>query len=85
MVCADINPENLLVQHTLANHLRDNLGWESVYAFNGETLGLNGTLGQADRRGVVLTSALRGQCDRPGGRRRRRDLMMAPGRVCLRG
>ncbi len=30
----DINSEDRLVQETFANHLRDRLGWESVYAFN---------------------------------------------------
>ena len=28
----DINNEDRLVQQTFAEHLRDTLGWESVYA-----------------------------------------------------
>jgi type I restriction enzyme, R subunit len=35
----DINSEDRLVQETFAEHLRYRLGWESVYAFNEETLG----------------------------------------------
>src|SRR4029077_9620497 len=42
-----------------AEHLRDTLGWESVYAWNEETFGPNGTLGRADTREAVLTRDLR--------------------------
>ena len=35
----DINSEDRLVQKTFADHLRDALGWESVYAYNDETFG----------------------------------------------
>ena len=35
----DINSEDRLVQQTFADHLRDRLGWESVYAYNAETFG----------------------------------------------
>ena len=35
----DINSEDRLVQQTFADHLRDRLGWESVYAYNSETFG----------------------------------------------
>ncbi|MDP3772928.1 MAG: type I restriction endonuclease subunit R [Gemmatimonadales bacterium] len=50
----DINNEDRLVQQTFADHLRDALGWESVYAYNTETFGPNGTLGRATEREVVL-------------------------------
>ncbi len=55
----DINSEDRLVQETFANHLRDKLGWRSVYAWNEETFGPDGTLGRADTREVVLTRDLR--------------------------
>jgi type I restriction enzyme R subunit len=55
----DINSEDRLVQQTFANHLRDRLGWESVYAYNTETFGPLGTLGRASEREVVLVRDLR--------------------------
>src|SRR6266567_4031501 len=36
MAYTDINSEDRLVQATFANHLRDRLGWEGVYAWNNE-------------------------------------------------
>src|SRR4051812_31279872 len=59
MAYTDINSEDRLVQATFATHLRDVLGWESVYAWNDETFGPEGTLGRADTREVVLTRDLR--------------------------
>jgi len=59
MAYSDINSEDRLVQKTFAEHLRDKLGWESVYAWNEETFGLDGTLGRTDTREVVLTRELR--------------------------
>jgi len=59
MAYTDINSEDRLVQATFANHLRDKLGWESVYAWNDETFGPDGTLGRVDTREVVLTRDLR--------------------------
>lgn len=56
----DINSEDRLVQRTFANHLRDRLGWESVYAYSTETLGSQGTLGRLTEREVVLVRDLRG-------------------------
>jgi type I restriction enzyme R subunit len=47
-----------LAQETTANYLRDQLGWESVYAYNAETLGKEGTLGRKDETEVVLTRYL---------------------------
>lgn len=55
----DINSEDRLVQETFANYLRDQLGWESVYAWNEETFGANGTFGRANEREVVLGRDLR--------------------------
>src|SRR5260370_40460933 len=55
----DINSEDRLVQHTFADHLRDRLGWESVYAYNAETFGPQGTLGRASERDGVLVGDLR--------------------------
>ena len=54
-----INSEDRLVQQTFADHLRNRLGWESVYAYNAETFGLQGTLGRASERDVVLVRDLR--------------------------
>jgi hypothetical protein len=34
------------------------LGWDTVYAYNDETFGLEGTLGRKDDREVVLTRYL---------------------------
>ena len=59
MAFTDINSEDRLVQKTFADHLRDVLGWESVYAFNDETFGPDGTLGRTDPREVVLLRDLR--------------------------
>ena len=55
----DINSEDRLVQRSFADHLRDRLGWESVYAYNTETFGPQGTLGRMSEREVVLTRDLR--------------------------
>ena len=55
----DLNSEDRLVQATFAEHLTQVLGWESIYAWNDETFGPDGTLGRADTREVVLTRDLR--------------------------
>jgi type I restriction enzyme R subunit len=54
-----VNSEDRLVQQTFAAHLHDRLGWESVYAFNAETFGTQGTLGRTSERQVVLVRDLR--------------------------
>ncbi len=59
MAITDINSEDRLVQKTFADHLHDELGWDSVYAWNKETFGPESTLGRADEREVVLTRELR--------------------------
>lgn len=55
MAYAYINSEDRLLQNTFAEHLRDKLGWESVYVWNEETFGPDGTLDQAERHEVLLT------------------------------
>src|SRR5438128_1882126 len=60
----DINSEDRLVQQTFAEHLRRVLGWESVYAYNAETFGPQGTLGRASDRDAVLVRDLRSALER---------------------
>lgn len=50
--------EDTLVQATMADYLADALGWDSVYAFNTEILGAEGTLGRASEQDVILTRHL---------------------------
>ena len=38
--------ENVLIQESAADLLRDELGWETVHAYNTEQLGEAGTLGR---------------------------------------
>lgn len=59
MAITNINSEDRLVQKTFADHLHDKLGWDSVYTWNEETFGPEGTLGRANEREVVLTRDLR--------------------------
>ncbi len=59
MALTDVNSEDRLVQQTFADHLRDQLSWESVYAFNTETFGPHGTLGRNSEREAVLVRDLR--------------------------
>ena len=59
MAYTDINSEDRLVQATFAEHLENTLGWESIYAWNQETFGPEGTLGRASTRDVVLVRDLR--------------------------
>ncbi len=51
--------EDTLVQQTTVNYLHDQLGWESVYAYNQETYGPDGLLGRISDREVVLARYLR--------------------------
>ncbi len=51
--------EDTLVQETTADYLETQLGWDSVYAYNTETFGPEGTLGRADDGEIVLTRYLR--------------------------
>lgn len=51
--------EDTLVQQTMADYLRDELGWRSILAYNTETYGGGSLLGRADNKEVVLKSILR--------------------------
>jgi len=51
--------EDTLVQQTTADYLQQELGWESVFAYNNEDFGPHSLLGRASDREVVLTRALR--------------------------
>ena len=46
------------LQKTTAEFLRDVLGWRSVFAYNAEILGADGTLGRTSQNQVVLTRYL---------------------------
>ena len=59
MALTTINSEDRLVQATFAEHLEMELGWESVYAWNRETFGPEGTLGRVDTKEAVLARDLR--------------------------
>ncbi|MDE0670138.1 MAG: type I restriction endonuclease [Caldilineaceae bacterium] len=59
MAVTPVNSEDQLVQVTFAQHLEQVLGWDSVYAWNQETFGPDGTLGRADTKEAVLTRDLR--------------------------
>ena len=64
MAVTPINSEDRLVQATFAEHLERVLGWDSVYAWNKETFGPDGTLGRADTKQAVLTRDLRAALER---------------------
>lgn len=51
--------EDSLVQTTTADYFETALGWESVFAFDKETFGADGTLGRESKREIVLTRYLR--------------------------
>ncbi len=51
--------EDTLVQQTTAEYLEQQLGWESVYAYNNEDFGPDSLLGRDTDRDVVLTRTLR--------------------------
>ncbi len=50
--------EDQLIQKSTAEFLEKELGWESVYAFDQETLGANGTLGRNGYHEVLLARHL---------------------------
>ncbi len=56
-----MNPytEDTLVQQTTADYLEQELGWDSVYAYNNEDFGPESLLGRSSDREVVLTRYLR--------------------------
>ena len=47
--------EDILIQKNAADLLEKELGWTSVYAFDSEVLGVNGTLGRTSYKEVLLT------------------------------
>ena len=51
--------EDTLVQQTTTDYLKNNLKWDSVYAYNQETFGPDSLLGRNSDREVVLTRYLR--------------------------
>lgn len=51
--------EDTLVQQTTSEYLENKLGWDSVYTYNTETYGSDGTLGRESDKEVVLTRHLR--------------------------
>ena len=64
MAVTPINSEDRLVQATFAEHLEQVLGWDSIYAWNQETLGSDSTLGRTDTKEAVLTRDLRAALER---------------------
>ena len=64
MAVTPVNSEDRLVQATFAKHLEGVLGWDSIYAWNQETYGPDGTLGRADTKEAVLTRDLRAALER---------------------
>ena len=64
MAVTPVNSEDQLVQATFAKHLEQELGWDSVYAWNQETFGPDGALGRADTKEAVLTRDLRAALER---------------------
>ncbi len=64
MAVTPINTEDRLVQATFTDHLEQVLGWDSIYAWNEETFGPDGTLGRADTKEAVLTRDLRAGLER---------------------
>ncbi len=51
--------EDTLVQQTTADYLEQQLGWESVFAYNNEDFGPDSLLGRTSDHEVVLTRTLR--------------------------
>ena len=46
--------ENILVQESAGNLLRDELGWDVRFAYNTEVLGKNGTFGRESYKEILL-------------------------------
>ena len=55
--------EDTLVQQTTAEYLEQQLGWESIYAYNNEDFGPDSLLGRESDREVVLTRTLRAKIE----------------------
>jgi len=58
-----LHTEDTLVQQTTAEYLDQELGWESVYAYNNEDFGPESLLGRESDREVVLTHPLRAKIE----------------------
>lgn len=52
-MCYDYS-ENVLVQESAGNLLRDELGWDVQFAYNTEVLGKNGTFGRESYKDILL-------------------------------
>ncbi len=55
----NVYTEDTLVQQTTADYLEQQLGWESVFAYNNEDFGPDSLLGRTSAHEVVLTRPLR--------------------------
>ena len=64
MAVTRINSEDRLVQTTFAKHLEQELGWDSVCAWNEETFGHAGSLGRTGAKQAVLNRDLRAALER---------------------
>ena len=64
--------ENILVQESAGNLLRDELGWEVCFAYNTEVLGVDGTFGRSSYRDILLVRYFRAALNAsiPGSLRR---------------
>lgn len=51
--------ENILVQESAGNLLRDELGWDVQFAYNSEVLGENGTFGRKSFKEILLSRYFR--------------------------
>jgi len=51
--------EDKLIQQTTADYFHTALGWESVYAYNEEVMGVDGTLGRKSQKEIILIRYLR--------------------------
>lgn len=47
--------ENILIQESAGNLLRDELGWDVQFAYNSEKLGKDGTFGRESLKDILLT------------------------------
>lgn len=54
----DVNSEHRLAQHSFGDHLRDALGWGSIYAHSAETIGRRFMLWRAAERVAVHVLSL---------------------------
>ena len=51
--------ENILVQESAGNLLRDELGWDVKFAYNTEVLGESGTFGRKSYKEILLVRYFR--------------------------